>query len=723
MEKTVSLVLAAKLGQGVASAVKRFSGSMDMLKQRAVAVNRVIGKIDAYRRLKRELRNVKQALQSGAMSTEEGRKAWLRHARALKKVRKELQGAGVDVKHLAAQQRILAKQKKLIDARLKAHAQMAAGREMRQGAFSDISGALAPALMLAVPIKKAMELESAMADVRKVVDFKTPDGLEQLKKKLQAMSETIPISAEGLAAIAANAGQLGVAARDIPAFVETAAKMAVAFDMLPDQAGETMAKLSNVYGIPIAQIGRLGDAINHLSDNSAAKARTLVDALTRIGGSAKMFGLSATQAAALADAMLAQGETSETAGTAINAMLNRLMAAGTQGRRFQEALQKIKFNAKALKAAIQRDAQGALTGLLNRLAEIDKGQRMEVLEGLFGLEHASKIAKLVNNLSKYQAILKLTAKEQSYAGSMQREFVNRSRTTANQLQLLANQADNAATSLGESLLPALRALIAPVRWALGIFSNLQKRFPLLTSATFSFTGGVLGAVAAFKLLRMAKSFVVGGLKEIWFAAKDAWLAMKGLTWASIQARLSLIRQKAVAVALAVKQWVVAGATKAWAAAQWLLNAAMNANPIGLIIAGVAALAAGAYLMIKHWKKVKTFFLDLWAGIKRAFLNTILWILDKVQGVARWLGLGDAVANLKTRLEAAAQIQRPPSGKPLERAASLAREARPREQRVSGLIALKVESDQPVKVTDLRQDGDAEIDLGVYTGWQMAGGFI
>jgi TP901 family phage tail tape measure protein len=55
--------------------------------------------------------------------------------------------------------------------------------------------------------------------------------------------------------------------------VETVAKAATAFEMLPDRAGESFAKLANVYRIPIDQIGALGDAINHLSNNAAAKAR------------------------------------------------------------------------------------------------------------------------------------------------------------------------------------------------------------------------------------------------------------------------------------------------------------------------------------------------------------------------------------------------------------------------------------------------------------------
>ena len=43
-------------------------------------------------------------------------------------------------------------------------------------------------------------------------------------------------------------------------------------------------------------------------------------------------------------------------------------------------------------------------------------------------------------------------------------------------------------------------------------------------------------------------------------------------------------------------------TVLWAKAQWLLNAAMSANPIGLIIIGIAALIALIVLIVKHWNE-------------------------------------------------------------------------------------------------------------------------
>lgn len=94
--------------------------------------------------------------------------------------------------------------------------------------------------------RPAIEFESAMADVRKVVEFSPGDeGKREFKKMGQAildMSTKIPIAAEGLAQIVAAGGQSGIARDDLLKFAESAAKMGVAFDISADQAGEMMAK-------------------------------------------------------------------------------------------------------------------------------------------------------------------------------------------------------------------------------------------------------------------------------------------------------------------------------------------------------------------------------------------------------------------------------------------------------------------------------------------------
>jgi TP901 family phage tail tape measure protein len=58
-----------------------------------------------------------------------------------------------------------------------------------------------------------------------------------------------------------------------------------------------------------------------------------------------------------------------------------------------------------------------------------------------------------------------------------------------------------------------------------------------------------------------------------------------------------------------------GALMASAAAQWAFNAAMMANPIGLI---VAALGGAAALIVHYWQPITGFFSSMWSGIKSLF---------------------------------------------------------------------------------------------------------
>lgn len=57
------------------------------------------------------------------------------------------------------------------------------------------------------------------------------------------------------------------------------------------------------------------------------------------------------------------------------------------------------------------------------------------------------------------------------------------------------------------------------------------------------------------------------------------------------------------------------ATKILTAAQWLLDAAMDANPIGIIIVAIAALVAGLIYAFYHFKGFHDFVMGAWAAMK------------------------------------------------------------------------------------------------------------
>lgn len=87
--------------------------------------------------------------------------------------------------------------------------------------------------------------------------------------------------------------------------------------------------------------------------------------------------------------------------------------------------------------------------------------------------------------------------------------------------------------------------------------------------------------------------------------------------------------------------IFAGVLGALQVAQMLVNIAMAANPIGLIVIAVAALIAGIVLLIQNWDSVKQVFLDAWEAIKQAWDACIGFFA----GI--WDGIKNAFASVGT----------------------------------------------------------------------------
>ncbi|MEO1750727.1 phage tail tape measure protein [Thiofaba sp. EF100] len=555
-------------------------------------------------------------------------------------------------------------------ARMESHAQAMAKLK------GDALGVIGLGATLGAPVKAAVGFESAMADVRKVVDG-TDAEIAQLGDTLKRMTREIPLSADGLAALAASAGQLGVKLGDIPDFTKTVAKMSVAFDMAADEAGDAMAKVANVYGIPIKEIGRLGDAINQMSNESPAKAREIVNALSRVGGVAKTFGLSAEQAASLSGALIAMGKPPEVAATGINAMLTKLMTADKQGKQFQAGLAAIGTSAEVMKKAIQQDAQGAILGLLKSLEKLPKEQRMGVLVDLFGLEYADDIAALAGSLDVYVAQIDAARRAE---GSMGKEFAARAATTANNWQLLKNNISELGIEIGSVLLPAVNGVIGSVRpvvesvteWARqnkGLVEVLGKAAGALLlfkagslAARFAFhglgyvlQGGILRATQlrsalasarlAMSMLSAGRIMAVGDLMA--GAAASGGLLLKlreiansGAPLKAIGWHLRSLGTQALAGAASIGGTLTGALRIAGQAVMWLGRAVLL-NPIGL------ALSAASLLVYKFWGPISGFFKGVWQGLTdglapiastaRAAFAPIAPMLAPVGRALSWVG--------------------------------------------------------------------------------------
>ncbi|NVM97831.1 tape measure protein [Arthrobacter sp. SDTb3-6] len=94
--------------------------------------------------------------------------------------------------------------------------------------------------------------------------------------------------------------------------------------------------------------------------------------------------------------------------------------------------------------------------------------------------------------------------------------------------------------------------------------------------------------------------------------------------------VTMARQKVAMVAQNVAMVAGKVAMGVATAAQWAWNAAMSANPIGLVILAIVALIAGIVLLVKNWGAVTGFLQTVWQGF-------VTWFQGIMAGFLGWWG--------------------------------------------------------------------------------------
>ncbi|MDY4147230.1 MAG: phage tail tape measure protein [Acidaminococcus fermentans] len=453
---------------------------------------------------------------------------------------------------------------------------------------------------LSGPIQSAMQFESVMADVRKVVDFDTPKQFKEMSDDILKLSQRIPVSAQGLAQIMASAGQSGIARNELLAFTESAAKMGVAFDITADQAGDMMAKWRTAFKMSQPEVIALADKINYLGNKTAASAPLISDVVTRIGPLGSIGGVASGEIAAMGASIVGTGINSEMAATGIKNFILGLTAGETVTKKQAAAYAELGLNSSEVAEGMQKDAKKTMLTVLESIKGLDKAKQSAVIKNLFGKESIGAIAPLLSNLDNLKKNLDLVSKP-GYEGSMEKEFEERSKTTANAVQLLKNAATSLAVTMGSSLLPIIASGAAQMAKLATAVSNWGKANPVAVKYLY-------GMVVGFAAFMTVGNGVVMFLLRAKQAFHGVMIVVKSL-------RLVFMALK-VAMTLA------------------------SAHPLVL---GFMALIAVGYLVYSHWGAISKFFGTMWEAGKAALSNFSAWITAKFgQAYAYVMGLWNGV---------------------------------------------------------------------------------
>lgn len=333
----------------------------------------------------------------------------------------------------------------------------------------------------------AMSFQDAMADVAKVIDA-TPNQMANLRREILLLSTAMPLTAEGFASIYAAAGQSGIAIHELKTFAEMTAQVSTAWDTTAGETGQALAEIKAALSRDVEGVRQMADAINHLSNTSAASAPRLLEYQKRVASFAEIAGYSAEQAAAFGAAMIGAGNEPEVAATSFRNMTRALTAGGNATKRQREALKGLGLDSVAVAKRMQKDAVGQTLDVIDRIGKLPEWQRISVASRIFG-DEARGLAPLFANTKELRRLLGEVGDATTYAGSALQEYEQRAKTFSNTWQLTKNKLWSKGEDWGAAMLPGLNEALLGVN---DILDTLGSRVSVFDQIGVGFKGLMAG---------------------------------------------------------------------------------------------------------------------------------------------------------------------------------------------------------------------------------------
>jgi tape measure domain-containing protein len=336
-------------------------------------------------------------------------------------------------------------------------------------------------------------------------------------------------------------------------------------------------------------------------------------------------------------------------------------------------------------AALQLSSEQSQGALLAISQIISKGKvSMEELRGQLGerIPGAMQIAARAMGVTTAE-LEKLVASGipaekfiPRFAAQMRKEFGPAATDAANSFNASRNRFNNMVfdfkVGIGSVILPMLNDLMTAFAPALNLMidffkenkdgiSAVVKLIPWVVSGFLAWKVALWGVFIAqqaiigigwIKYLWMMRDVILGAILRTKALVFIQW-ALNSSTWANAA---STVANTIATWGAQAALWALEAATWAAQAATWAFNAALNANPIGLVIAAVAALAGSVYLIYRNWGAVSGWFSEMWARSLAEFNYFIdymsnkldqfgNWAIGKWQAVKGFFGFGEGDVNV------------------------------------------------------------------------------
>ncbi|MHC1707473.1 MAG: phage tail tape measure protein [Bacteroidales bacterium] len=448
------------------------------------------------------------------------------------------------------------------------------------------------------------DLSDSLADIRKTTGM-TSAEVENLNRQLGKIDTRT--SRQDLRQMAVVAGQLGIAKEQVLDFVSSVDRLNVALgDEIQggaEEVAKTMGTLRNVLtDMKSAQVDqdmlRIGNALNELGKAGFATAPIVADFANRIGGIGISLGLTSDEVLGLSATLQELNVNTERGGTAVSKILQRMTTntsefAKIAGLPLKEFTNLVNTD---LMGAFFKVVEGAKRG----------GQSATLLAGIIkdlevqGAGASEVFAKLSGNTDMLREKIDLAGKSLQGTDSITEEFNIKNATLGATIAKLQKDFYSLVT------MPGMQDFFKNIVYGAAEIVNAFRNLPQF--------------IEKYKIAIIA----VIGATLVWISAKTRSIQVSLLQNIALREGIGLKLKDAVTTQfLAAKEefltiWKGKGtiATKLATTAQHAWNAAVKANPLGLLITGLTAIVGG----IKAYDKYNSESVRLEVNKNLAILN-------------------------------------------------------------------------------------------------------
>lgn len=342
--------------------------------------------------------------------------------------------------------------------------------------LAPISGAAAGALVGAT--KGAIDFESAWAGVTKTVD-ESDEDMEALKQGILDLSQGTASSAEDIAAVMENAGQLGVKGKDnLLKFTEVMIRLGDSTNISSDEAATAIAKLYNIMGADLDTVDQFGASMVALGNNFATTENDIMNMATRLASAGNQLGLSQQEVLALATTLSSVGLEAEAGGSAISQVLTKIdMAVATNSEELKTWADLTGLSVSQFKQKWETDAMGAIQLVVGGLGDAKAGgENLNLILdelGITTIRQSDTMRRLSSASDLMTDAVNLSNQAWEENTALTNESDKRYETTAAKIQQLKGAITELCVNLGEILLPIVQNVVTKLQEWVNKFSELS----------------------------------------------------------------------------------------------------------------------------------------------------------------------------------------------------------------------------------------------------------